>query len=58
MEPDLTEADCNWLAALGLLEVSRRFETGKLIRWPSKKTPSRSQSQFLKLIAADHTPGC
>jgi hypothetical protein len=39
----------NWLAAFSLLEVFRRFEAarrpGKLIPWPTKRGPSRSQGE-------------
>ena len=35
--PDLTEAEKNWLAALGLLGTVRR--PAKVIPWPSKKWP-------------------
>jgi hypothetical protein len=49
MESDLTQSDKNWLAALGLLEGSRRFGTGKVIslaKANKKKPLAESQGRL------------
>jgi hypothetical protein len=65
MRPDLTEDERDEQAVLALRELLQRFgdpvkRTSKVIPLPKphKKRPQPKPGPSLKLIAADHTPGC
>jgi hypothetical protein len=70
--PDIPEEERYELTVLAMLELLRRLEDpvkppGKLIPFPkpqairstpTKRGPQPKPGPSLKLIAADHTPGC